>query len=101
MTDLQDVLDEIALEAASAADRGEVARYIPELAKVDPGQFGIAVALPDGRVLSAGDARTAFSIQSVSKVFTLSLALGKYGDSLWNRVGREPSGDPFNSIVQL
>lgn len=101
MTDLQHVLDEIAFDAAAAADRGVVAQYIPELAKVDPNQFGIAVALPDGQVLSAGDAGTAFSIQSVSKVFTLSLALGKLGDALWARVGREPSGNPFNSIVQL
>ena len=101
MTDLQQVLDEIALDAAMAADRGAVAQYIPELAKVDPGQFGIAVALPDGQVFCAGDADTAFSIQSVSKVFTLSLALGKLGDALWARVGREPSGNPFNSIVQL
>ncbi|MBU2484874.1 MAG: glutaminase [Alphaproteobacteria bacterium] len=101
MTALQQVLDEIAVEAAAAADRGMVAQYIPELAKVDPGQFGIAVALPDGQVFCAGDADTAFSIQSVSKVFTLSLALGKLGDALWARVGREPSGNPFNSIVQL
>lgn len=101
MAQLQQVLDEIANEAAGSGDRGEVAHYIPELAKVDPDQFGIAVALPDGQVLSAGGATTAFSIQSVSKVFTLSLALGKLGDSLWARVGREPSGNPFNSIVQL
>ncbi|WP_420409671.1 glutaminase [Hoeflea sp.] len=101
MDRLQQVLDEIAGEAAEEEDRGLVAHYIPELAKVDPQHFGIAVALPDGRVLSSGDAATAFSIQSVSKVFTLSLALGKLGDSLWTRVGREPSGNPFNSIVQL
>lgn len=101
MDRLQQVLDEIAAEAAAEDDRGLVAQYIPELAKVDPQQFGIAVALPDGRVLCAGDAPTGFSIQSVSKVFTLSLALGELGDSLWTRVGREPSGNPFNSIVQL
>ena len=101
MADLQAVLDEIAAEAAGSTDRGEVASYIPELAKVDPRQFGIAVALPDGQVLTAGDAKTRFSIQSVSKVFTLALALGKLGDSLWARVGREPSGNAFNSIVQL
>src|SRR5690606_951306 len=101
MTDLQQVLDEIAREAAGSDDRGVVAHYIPELAKVDPGQFGIAVALPDGRVLAAGDAATGFSIQSVSKVFTLTLALGKLGDAVWGAVGREPSGNAFNSIVQL
>ncbi|KJS20130.1 MAG: glutaminase [Hoeflea sp. BRH_c9] len=101
MTELQDVLDEIAFEAATSTDRGAVAHYIPELAKVDPNEFGIAVALPDGRVLSAGDAATGFSIQSVSKVFTLALALGKLGDAVWSGVGREPSGNSFNSIVQL
>jgi len=78
-----------------------VASYIPELAAVDPQQFGIAVVLADGSVIAAGDAGTSFSIQSISKVFTLSLALGRVGDALWDRVGREPSGDPFNSIVQL
>src|SRR5690606_24584258 len=82
-------------------DRGAVAGYIPQLARVDPGKFGIAVALVDGRVLTAGDADESFSIQSVSKVFTLTLALGKVGDAIWRRVGREPSGNPFNSIVQL
>ena len=101
MTDLQQVLDEIASEAASEEDRGVVAQYIPELAKVDPKQFGIAVTTPDGRVFAAGDAATGFSIQSVSKVFTLALALGKLGDSVWSSVGREPSGNPFSSIVQL
>ena len=99
--DLETVLADIAAEMASRADRGDVAKYIPQLAKVDPSQFGIAVALNDGRVLVQGDADVPFSIQSVSKVFTLTLALGKVGDTLWNRVGREPSGNPFNSIVQL
>lgn len=101
MPDLQDVLDEIAAEMSTRRDRGAVASYIPQLARVDPARFGIAVALVDGRVLTAGDAEESFSIQSVSKVFTLTLALGKVGDALWRRVGREPSGNPFNSIVQL
>ncbi|MGS1093417.1 glutaminase [Aquamicrobium terrae] len=99
--DLQGVLDEIAAEMSVRTDRGEVAAYIPQLARIDPAKFGIAVALVDGRVLTAGDAEESFSIQSVSKVFTLTLALGKVGDALWRRVGREPSGNPFNSIVQL
>ena len=55
----------------------------------------------DGTIAAAGDSETPFSIQSISKVFTLTLALGKVGDRLWQRVGREPSGSPFNSIVQL
>lgn len=101
VADLQGVLDEIAAEMSERRDRGAVASYIPQLARVDPARFGIAVALVDGRVLTAGDAEESFSIQSVSKVFTLTLALGKVGDALWRRVGREPSGNPFNSIVQL
>jgi glutaminase len=78
-----------------------VATYIPELARVSPAHFGIAVVDADGKVSSAGDCDVPFSIQSISKVFTLTLALGKAGDRLWKRVGREPSGSPFNSIVQL
>lgn len=101
MDDLQHLVDTIAAEMAAETDRGQVADYIPELAKVDASQFGLAIALADGSVLAAGDADSPFSIQSISKVFTLALALGKVGDALWRRVGREPSGDPFNSIVQL
>lgn len=80
---------------------GEVADYIPELARIKREQFAISVALDDGRVLSAGDCETGFSIQSISKVFTLSIALGRIGDSLWKRVGREPSGNPFDSVMKL
>lgn len=98
---MQQILDDIAAEMAKETDRGRVADYIPQLAHVDPNQFGIAVATPDGRVYSAGDANTLFSIQSISKVFTLTIGLGKLGNELWTHVGREPSGDPFNSIVML
>lgn len=98
---MQQILDDIAAEMANETDRGKVADYIPQLAHVDPNQFGIAVATPDGQVYSAGDADTLFSIQSISKVFTLTIGLGKLGNDLWTHVGREPSGDPFNSIVML
>ncbi|WP_269930040.1 glutaminase [Aminobacter sp. HY435] len=101
MPGLQDVLDEIVAEMATRQGRGEVATYIPQLGKIDPAKFGIAVALNDGEVMTSGDAEEPFSIQSISKVFTLALALGRVGDVLWQRVGREPSGTPFNSIVQL
>ncbi len=101
MPDLSTVVDEIADAMARRPDRGEVAHYIPELARVDPGQFGMVVIGADGTVAAAGDADRPFSIQSISKVFTLTLALGMIGDRLWRRVGREPSGNPFNSIVQL
>jgi glutaminase len=103
--DAVDTLDAILLainiEMAATSERGIVADYIPSLAKVSPDQFGIAVILADGTVHVAGDADTPFSIQSVSKVFTLTMALQKHGDELWSRVGREPSGSAFNSIVQL
>ncbi len=98
---LQTHLNDIAAQMAEATERGTVANYIPELAKIDPNQFAIAVALPSGEVLTAGDAQTNFSIQSISKVFTLAIALGRLGDQLWTRVGREPSGLAFNSIMQL
>ncbi len=101
MTGIAAILAEIAAEMAAAPDRGEVADYIPELARIDPTQFGIAVVLADGEEFSAGDAAIPFSIQSVSKVFALALALGRLGDQLWARVGREPSGHAFNSILQL
>lgn len=99
--DLPQIVAEIAAEMAAEAERGVVADYIPELARVRPDQFGLALALADGRLIEAGDTGVPFSIQSVSKVFTLALALGKHGERIWERVGREPSGDPFNSIVQL
>ncbi|MBM2576859.1 glutaminase [Jannaschia sp. Os4] len=98
---LQPLLTEIADAMAREGERGRVATYIPELARVDPARFGIAAALPDGRILRAGDADVPFSIQSISKVFSLALTLDRVGEALWERVGREPSGDPFNSIVQL
>lgn len=99
--DLDAIIRRITDEMAGQADRGRVADYIPGLARVDPKHFGIAIAMHDGRMFAAGDAEIPFSIQSVSKVFALTLALGKIGDALWRRVGREPSGNAFNSIVQL
>jgi glutaminase len=99
--DLEAVVREIADEMAQRPDRGEVATYIPELARIDPKAFGLVAIDVAGNVAAAGDSETPFSIQSISKVFTLTLALGKVGDRLWRHVGREPSGSPFNSIVQL
>jgi glutaminase len=98
-------MDEILAEALAAAAphraAGKVADYIPALAKVDPNKLGIAFADKDGRVWGAGDCAEPFSIQSISKVFTLALALDRVGAGLWDKVGREPSGSAFNSIVQL
>jgi glutaminase len=101
MPDIAAIIAEIANEMAAAVDRGKVADYIPSLGKVSPDHFGIALVDEDGAVFTAGDADEPFSIQSVSKVFTLTMALQKHGDELWKRVGREPSGSAFNSIIQL
>ena len=99
--DLEQIVKDIAAYMATAEDRGKVADYIPELAKIDPAQFGIAIAMADGQFFSAGDCATPFSIQSVSKVFALAFALGSVGDQLWHRVGVEPSGLAFDSILLL
>ncbi len=98
---MQSLLDWIVQDMRNFTDRGAVAQYIPELASIDPAQFGISVALASGEEFFAGDAAVPFSIQSISKVFTLAIALGRLGDQLWDRVGREPSGLAFNSILQL
>ena len=99
--DLDEIVTRVHADMAAHLGRGKVADYIPALGRIDPRQFGIAVAACDGRMAVAGDATTLFSIQSISKVFTLALALEKVGAALWKRVGREPSGSRFNSIVQL
>jgi glutaminase len=99
--DLQALLDDITREAAPLAAQGKVADYIPALAAVDPSRFGVALATVDGQLLGSGDWRVPFSIQSVSKAFSLALVLARDGEALWKRVGREPSGNPFNSLVQL
>lgn len=98
---LEQIVQDIAEEMAQAADRGSVADYIPNLASVAPKQFGFAIVDINGKCYVAGDAEMQFSIQSITKVFALTMALGVVGDALWNRVGREPSGSAFNSIVQL
>ena len=94
-------LDELCAHMHDLNQWGQVANYIPELARIDPAQFGIAVALADGRILRSGQADVGFSIQSISKVFSLACVLGRIGEQVWNRVGREPSGDRFDSILLL
>jgi glutaminase len=98
---IPEVLAQIHDEVRPLLGQGRVASYIPELAKVSPQQFGMAVVGMDGVVHTVGDAGVRFSIQSISKLFTLVMALQLEGEALWRRVGREPSGTPFNSLVQL
>ncbi|CUS47497.1 MAG: glutaminase GlsA [Idiomarinaceae bacterium HL-53] len=97
----QALLDELLGAARALPDEGEVANYIPALAQVDASQLGIAVVEINGNVHTAGDAQVPFSIQSISKIFGLLLAMQRSDDSLWQRVRMEPSGQAFNSIVQL
>lgn len=99
--DLPDILATIVEEVRSRFGVGKVADYIEALATVPLDRFGIALVTCDGTVYEAGDARERFSIQSVSKVHTLTMALDAVGEALWERVDREPSGDPFNSLIQL
>ncbi|MER7203889.1 glutaminase [Streptomyces sp. CB01635] len=97
----QPVLERIATEIEQTPGRGRPADYIPALAACDPRRFGMAVAELDGTVYGVGDWQQPFSTQSLTKVFTLALVLAREGDELWKHVGREPSGNPFNSLVQL
>jgi glutaminase len=83
----------------SAVHDGDVATYIPELAKADADWFGISVATTDGYVYEVGDARQLFTIQSISKPFVYGLALEDRGrEAVLKRIGVEPTGEAFNSI---
>ena len=99
--DYQALLDGVLSDVHAYRGSGEVASYVPVLAQADARKFGIALALPDGSTFVAGDGDERFSIQSISYVFSLALALHHVKSSLWNHVGREPAGSPVNSILQL
>ena len=99
--DYQKIMEEIYQEILPFAQKGKQADYIPELAKVNPDQFGMSIHTIYGETASIEQADTRFSIQSISKVFTLAMCLSIKGDDLWKRVGKEPSGTAFNSLVQL
>ncbi|MBH1933580.1 glutaminase [Streptomyces sp. AV19] len=99
--DYQAVLEEVAAFARPLVGRGQAAQYIPALADVDPARFGMAVADVDGGVYGVGDWQRPFSVQSISKAFALALVLAEGGNKIWERVGTEPSGNAFNSLVQL
>lgn len=97
-----EILNEIIEEVRSLIGQGKVADYIPALARVSNDKFGIAVYTNQGEVISAGDAMEPFSIQSISKALSLTLAMVLYKpEEIWKRVGKEPSGQAFNSMIQL
>ncbi|PJE79862.1 Glutaminase 2 [invertebrate metagenome] len=101
MHKIERVLAAIPEAISHAQGQGKTADYIPALAAVDAKKFGMAVSMPDGREAILGDAEERFSIQSISKVFSLSLAMSHAGEDLFRRVGVEPSGTAFNSLSQL
>lgn len=99
--DYQKIMEDIYQEILPFASKGKQADYIPALAKVDPDQFGMCLETVSGEVYPFRQADTRFSIQSITKVFALAMCLSLKGENLWKRVGKEPSGTSFNSLVQL
>lgn len=99
--DYQAVLEEIHHEVQPLIGGGRIPVYIKPLASVPIEKFGMVLQTTDGKIFAVGDADEKFSIQSISKLFSLTMALRLAGTSIWERVGREPSGTPFNSLVQL
>jgi glutaminase len=100
-TDYQQIINKLYAAIKSEENKGEVAQYIPELGRVAPHNFGVFLSTVEGGAFGAGDCYTKFSIQSISKVLSLGLAYRLLGDQIWERVDVEPSGTPFNSLVQL
>ena len=102
MKPTRQILTEILEEVRPLIGQGKVANYIPALAKVPAAKLGMAVFTNQGDVIKAGDADEAFSIQSISKALSLTLAMNLYQpEEIWSRVGKEPSGQAFNSLIQL
>ena len=99
--DYSQLLENIYQSILPYAKEGKQADYIPELAKVNPDQFGMCIHTIYGEIAAIEQADTRFSIQSISKVFALAMCLSIKGDELWTKVGKEPSGTAFNSLVQL
>lgn len=97
----EQILTEIYTELQPFAAIGQPADYIPELRKVNPDHYGICLRTLRGAEYAMGDSDVRFSIQSISKVFSLAMAFGMEGERLWKRIGVEPSGSAFNSVIQL
>lgn len=97
----QQILNEIYKASNLQPKIGKVASYIPELSEINPDKLGISLTTINGENFSIGDSEERFSIQSISKVLSLTLAISLLGEKIWERVGVEPSGTAFNSLVQL
>jgi glutaminase len=97
-----DDLERIHSLSIPSAATGRVATYIPALARADPHALGLAIVTAEGATIAVGDARTRFTMQSISKVLALAYVMNELGeDAVFSRVGKEPTGDPFNSIIRL
>jgi glutaminase len=101
MENYKKIIEDIYLEVKNVPDTGTLANYIPELALVDTRNFGIHITKTDKLSFGIGDFDKKFSIQSISKLLSLTLAYKLEGEKLWERVDVEPSGNPFNSFLQL
>ncbi len=99
--DYKAIIEDIYKEILPLSKTGKQADYIPALAEINPDQFGMCLETVAGEVYDFMQADTRFSIQSISKVFSLAMCLSLKGETLWERVGKEPSGNAFNSLVQL
>lgn len=98
----KELLADILEQVRPLIGKGKVANYIPALACIPNDKLAIAIYTNDGEVIKAGDADEAFSVQSISKVLSLTLAMQIYDpEEIWSRVGKEPSGQAFNSLIQL
>lgn len=97
----QEIIESVYHKISKIEDKGKLASYIPELANVDPNNFGVHIATNEGYRFGIGNYKTKFSIQSIAKVLTLSLAYKMLEENIWTRLGVEPSGTSFNSLVQL
>jgi glutaminase len=98
---LKEIIEDIYENVKGIEQKGELASYIPELAKVNSENFGVHISTIDNCNFGVGNSKDKFSIQSIAKVLSLSLAYRTLGESIWERVGVEPSGTAFNSLVQL
>ncbi|TXD50999.1 MULTISPECIES: glutaminase [unclassified Polaribacter] len=101
MKNYKKIIEDIYLDLKNIDDLGKVANYIPELGNVSADNFGIHITTIDHKNFGVGNADDKFSIQSISKILTLTLAYKLEGEKLWDRVDVEPSGNPFNSFLQL
>jgi glutaminase len=97
----QKIIDDVYRVVNAVDEKGKVATYIPELAKVNPNYFGVCLTMLNDKQYGTGDCDVKFSIQSIAKVLSLSLAYKLLGEKIWKRVGVEPSGSTFNSLIQL